>query len=224
MEELRRVLVVEDDDSIARFLHQALSEAGYHTQVVSHGDAALGALRNRTFDALVLDLMLPRRSGLDVCRDLRSEGMDLPVLFISARDSVADKVAGLDSGADDYVAKPFEMEELLARLRALLRRRPCDRQALTVDDLHLVPSTREALRAGRVIHLSATEYALLECLMRRAHQAVSRDVLLNEVWGYDFGGNCTVLDVYINYLRNKLDRERPLIHTVRRVGYRLGPA
>lgn len=223
---MTRILIAEDDDGIARFLDQALQESGYQTHLVTDGLAALEAAQTRQYDAVVLDVMLPGMSGLDVCRRMREQGLQMPVLMVTARDTLEDKVAGLDSGADDYLVKPFQMAELLARVRAVLRRSPGERPRLQVEDLTLDAATRQATRGGQTVSLSATEFSLLEYLMTHANEVVPRDVLLDHVWGYDFGGNSNVLEVYINYLRNKLDRGRPtpLIHTVRRVGYRLGAA
>ncbi|MHB2018331.1 MAG: response regulator transcription factor [Candidatus Xenobia bacterium] len=222
---MARVLIVEDDDSIARFLQQTLAESGYQPHVVMEGPAALAAATAERFDAVLLDVMLPGMSGLEVCRAMRAAGVETPVLIVTARDSLEDKVAGLDCGADDYLVKPFAMPELLARLRAVLRRRPAERSVLQVEDLTLDAASRQAQRGGQGIRLSATEYTLLEYLMQHTNEVVNRNTLLDAVWGYDFGGNANVLEVYINYLRNKIDRgqDRPLIHTVRRVGYRLGP-
>jgi DNA-binding response OmpR family regulator len=167
--------------------------------------------------------MLPGLGGLELCRTLRSEGLEAPVLMITARDLVEDKIAGLDSGADDYLVKPFQLGELLARVRALLRRPSASPGVLHLADLSLDPVTRKAVRGNRAIHLSATEYALLEFLMRHAERVLPRAEILMHVWQYDFEGSDNVLDVYISYLRGKIDRghSRPLIHTVRGVGFRM---
>ena len=223
------VLIVEDDESVARFLRQAMAEAGYAVRMAGDGLLALGLARDGGFDLILLDVMLPGRDGFAVCRDLRAEGVATPILILTARDALEDKVEGLDSGADDYLVKPFRIAELLARARALLRRGVLTRGApvpavLRVADLSLDPATRKAARAGRTIALSATEYALLEYLMRNAGRVLTRSLILEHVWDYDFGGNDNVLDVYISYLRGKIDRGNPLplIQTVRGVGFRLG--
>lgn len=219
-----RVLIIEDDQSVARFLQQATSEAGYATEVAETGPQGLELASSPVFDVLLLDLTLPRMDGLEVCRRLRAARVRTPVLIITARDTLEDKLAALDGGADDYIVKPFEVAELLARMRALLRRAQPSPTVLEVGDLTLDPATREAKRGGRPMRLSATEYALLEYLMRNAARVVTRSMILDHVWQYDFGGNDNILDVYISYLRRKIDRghEQPLIHTVRGVGFRLG--
>ncbi|HEY4000887.1 MAG TPA: response regulator transcription factor, partial [Candidatus Xenobia bacterium] len=195
---MTHILIAEDDSSIARFLDQALQESGYTTEVVGDGRDAL--TKARACDALVLDVMLPGLDGLEVCRRMRADGLDTPVLMVTARDTLQDKVAGLDSGADDYLVKPFQLAELLARVRSVLRRRPATPR-VQVDDLTLDPATRQATRGALKVSLSATEYTLLEYLMTHAREVVPRDALLDHVWGYDFGGNANVLEVYINYLR-----------------------
>jgi len=218
-------LIVEDDESVARFLKQALSEAGYVAEVVRDGngaiDIALGS--HRVFDIILLDVMLPGVDGLEVCRRLRASGDSTPILVITARDAAEDKIAGLDSGADDYVVKPFDLGELLARVRALIRRRVTSPAVLHVGDLTLDPATRRASRGGKRIDLSATEFTLLEYLMRNAGRVLTRSMIMQHVWEYDFGGNDSVLGVYISYLRNKIDKGRApaLIHTVRGVGFRM---
>ncbi len=225
----RQVLIVEDENSVARFLYQALSEAGYEPTACGNGKVACELAKAQPYDLILLDLNLPGRDGLEVCRDLRSSGLDTPVLMLTARDATEDKIAGLDSGADDYIVKPFELGELLARVRALLRRAasplpsesgPADE--LRLDDVLLDRRTRIVERKGRRLSLSSTEFALLEVLLRSAGEAVSREQLLKDVWDFDFGGSANVLHVYINYLRNKLEEggARRLIHTVRGVGYR----
>lgn len=217
------LLIVEDDDSVSSFLKQATAEAGYNVEVVGDGVNALRMARAAEFDLILLDVMLPRMSGFDVCRELRKSGTETPVLMITARDSLEDKVEGLDSGADDYIVKPFQVAELLARARALLRRGKSSPVELTVADLKLSPATRRATRSGKPIHLSATEFSLLEYLMRNAGQVLTRSMILQHVWEYDFQGNDNVLEVYICYLRGKVDKGHPvqLIHTLRGVGYRM---
>jgi DNA-binding response OmpR family regulator len=217
------ILIVEDDDSVARFLKQAVSEAGYLPMVVSDGSVALQQATHQRFDLILLDVMLPGMDGLAVCRTLREKGVDTPILIITARDTIEDKIEGLDSGADDYVVKPFLVGELLARMRAILRRGVPQSTVLQVADLTLDPATRRAARAGKTIHLSATEFTLLNYLMRNKGRVLTRSMILQHVWEYDFEGNDNVLEVYVSYLRGKIDRghTNPLIHTVRGVGYRI---
>ena len=219
------VLIVEDDLSVARFLRQAILEAGYNPDVTTDGLSALDQARTGRYSLILLDIMIPRMNGLEVCRRLREENVRTPVLMITARDAVEDKVDGLDAGADDYLVKPFQLAELLARVRALLRRGSAPPAPLQVADLILDPNTRRASRGSKTISLSSTEYALLEYLMRNAGRVASRAAILEHVWQYDFEGNDNVLDVYISYLRGKIDRGQrvPLIHTVRGVGFRIGP-
>jgi len=218
------VLIVEDDISVARFLRQAISEAGYSAVVTADGHSALEHSRSGRYSLILLDIMIPRINGLEVCRKLRQENFQTPVLMITARDTLEDKVEGLDAGADDYLVKPFQLAELLARVRALLRRGNAPPAALQIDDLVLDPTTRRATRGAKPISLSATEYALLEFLMRNAGRVLSRAAILDHVWQYDFEGNDNVLDVYISYLRSKIDRGHPspLIHTARGIGFRIG--
>jgi DNA-binding response OmpR family regulator len=217
------VLIVEDDDSVARFLRQAISEAGYNPTVVGDGMDALDLAGSMKLELILLDLMIPHVNGFEVCRRLRESRITTPVLIITARDTVDDKVRGLDSGADDYIVKPFEIAELLARVRALLRRVSHSPAVLSISDLTLNAETRRACRAGKNIELSATEYSLLDYLMRNADRVVTRSMIMDHVWNYDFGGNDNILDVYISYLRSKIDKgnRRPLIHTIRGVGYRM---
>jgi two-component system OmpR family response regulator len=221
---LMNVLIVEDDASVARFLKQAATEAGYAAQVEVDGLAALQTAQNVRFDLILLDVMLPGLDGFEVCRRLRAASVPSLILIITARDATEDKVEGLDSGADDYIAKPFKVVELLARMRALLRRGSSGRTVLQVADLTLDPATRGASRGGKAITLSATEYSLLEYLMRHPNRVLLRSTILDHVWAYDFGGSDNVLDVYIMYLRNKIDKghTQRLIHTVRGVGFRIG--
>jgi DNA-binding response OmpR family regulator len=219
-----RLLIVEDDDSVARFLAQATREAGYDVEAVSDGIEGLRRGATGAFDLLLLDVMLPGLDGLEVCRRLRATQMRVPILIITARDTLEDKLAGLDGGADDYLVKPFHVAELLARVRALLRRAEPAGHVLQVADLRLDPALRQARRGDKTTSLSATEYVLLEYLMRHAGQVLPRAAILEHVWQYDFGGNDNVLDVYVSYLRRKLDRGHAprLIHTVRGVGFRMG--
>ena len=220
---IMNVLIVEDEPGVARFLLQACEEADYSARVETDGERALVLAKAQPFDLILLDVMLPTLDGFEVCRRLRSAGVSSLVLMITARDTLEDKVAGLDAGADDYVCKPFRVAEILARMRALLRRREAGASKLEVSDLTLDAATRVATRAGKEIRLSATEYSLLEFLMRNAGKTMPRSVILDHVWQYDFSGHDNVLDVYIGYLRAKIDKSHaPLIHTARGVGYRLG--
>ena len=220
------ILIVEDNPSVARLLQQATAEAGYASQLETDGLKALRLAQAVNFDLILLDVMLPGMDGMEMCRQLRAAGISTLVLMITARDTTEDKVNGLDAGADDYVAKPFKVAELLARMRALLRRGQSSSPVLQVADLTLDPATRQVSRGGKKIDLSATEYSLLEYLMRHPGRVLTRSMILEHVWDYDFGGTDNVLDVYIMYLRKKIDKgnEQPLIHTVRGVGYVIKPA
>ncbi len=221
-----QILVVEDEQKVAAFLRQALTEAGYTVSVAHDGAAGLTMAESAPFDLIVLDRMLPQRNGLEVCRTLRDAGQETPILMITARDALEDKVLGLDSGADDYLTKPFSIEEMLARVRALLRRgvRPRLVPLLTVEDLTLDTQTRRMRRGASEFELSAREYALLEYLMRNARRPVSRTQIAEHVWGFDFDGGSNVIDVYVSYLRRKVDSGagRKLIRTLRHVGYQIG--
>jgi len=219
-----KLLIVEDDNSVLRFLTQATREAGYSPVAADNGTDALHMAMTTEFDLILLDVMIPEINGFEVCRRLRASKIMTPVLIITARDALEDKIEGLDSGADDYIVKPFQIAELLARVRALLRRGASSPALLTVGDLILDPATRQATRSGKTVYLSATEYSLLEYLMRNAGRVITRSMILDHVWQYDFDGNDNVLDVYISYLRNKIDKghDIQLIHTSRGVGYRMG--
>ena len=224
-----RILVVDDDRAVRESLRRSLAFNGYDVDVAADGREALDQLRAERPDALVLDVMMPRVGGLEACRRLRADGDDVPILVLTARDSVADRVAGLDAGADDYLAKPFDLEELLARLRALLRRsQPSPAggvpdTSLGFADLRLDPVTREVTRGDRPIRLTRTEFALLELLMEHPRHVLGRDRILEQVWGFDFPTTANSLEVYIGYLRRKTEAEGEprLIHTVRGVGYAL---
>jgi two-component system response regulator MprA len=221
-----RVLIVEDDDDIAGALRRSLRLEGYEVRVAGDGVAALDEAGVFEPDAVVLDLGLPRLDGVEVSRRLRAGG-DVPILMLTARDGVEARVEGLDSGADDYLVKPFEREELLARLRALLRRRPPRGSAfLVVGDVRLNPDTREVLRGDRPMELTAREFELLEYLMRNARLVVSRETLLDEVWGYAPFAETNTVDVFVSNLRRKLeaDGEPRVLHTVRGAGYVLRAA
>ncbi|GAA4851143.1 response regulator transcription factor [Saccharopolyspora rosea] len=223
-----RILVVDDDRAVRESLRRSLQFNGYQVELAADGQQALDLLADNRPDAMVLDVMMPRLDGLEVARRLRSTGDDLPILVLTARDAVSDRVAGLDAGADDYLPKPFALEELLARLRALLRRAsPADIEqearpaVLRFADLELDPGTREVRRGERPISLTRTEFALLELLMGHPKQVLTRSRLLEDVWGYDFPTSGNALEVYIGYLRRKTEAEGEprLIHTVRGVGY-----
>jgi two-component system OmpR family response regulator len=219
-----RVLVVEDDVKMAGLLRRGLAEEGLATDVARTGDDALWMARATDYDVVVLDVMLPGTSGFDVCHRLRELGTWTPVLMLTARDSVDDRVAGLDAGADDYLIKPFSFAELLARLRALVRRTPVERPSiLEIGDLRADPATRQVWRGKTEIALSAKEFSLLETFMRRPGQVLSRYQLLEHCWDYAYENRSNVVDVYIRYLREKIDRPfaRDSIETVRGAGYRL---
>jgi DNA-binding response OmpR family regulator len=216
-----RILIVEDDASVASFVEGALSDAGYKTNVVGDGRVALIEAGRQRFDLMVLDVMLPVLNGIEVCKRLRGAANHIPILIITAKDRLEDKIEGLDSGADDYLVKPFQIGELLARVRALLRRSNATHTDLSVGDLRLDTDTRRAVRGTRTIVLSSTEYTLLELLMMNAGKVLTRDSIMQHVWQYHFDGNDSVLDVYISYLRGKIDKGEAasLIRTVRGTGY-----
>jgi two-component system response regulator MprA len=220
-----RVLVVDDERAVRDSLRRALELEGYDVELAADGEEALERLaQNGEPDAIVLDILMPKMDGLEVCRRLRREGHRLPVLMLTARDEVENRVAGLDAGADEYVTKPFALEELLARLRALLRRTTSGSgEVLRFADLELDPKTREVRRAGEPIELTRTEFSLLELFLLNPRQVLTRSVIFERVWGYDFGFSSNSLDVYIGYLRRKTEAgDRPrLIQTVRGVGYAL---
>lgn len=216
-----KILIIEDDEGILRFLRRGMSFEGYQVETAVDGHEGLNKAREWHPDLIVLDWMLPGMDGLEVCRRLRASG-PIPILMLTAKDMVQDRVQGLDAGADDYMVKPFELDELLARIRALLRRTQPERiPVLTFSDLTLDTASRQAIRSGREIQLTAKEYDLLELFMRHPRQVLTREMIFDRVWGYDFGGESNVLDVYIRYLRQKLvvGEEAQLIHTVRGVGY-----
>ena len=219
-----RVLIVEDEVKMAGLLRRGLREEGLAADVARTGDDAVWMARATEYDAIVLDVMLPGADGFEVCRRLREGGTWSPVLMLTARDAVDDRVAGLDAGADDYLTKPFSFAELLARLRALARRPPVERPVvLEVDDLRLDPATRRVWRGDAEIMLSAKEFALLETFMRRPGEVLSRYQLLEHCWDYAYENRSNVVDVYVRYLREKIDRpfDRASLETVRGVGYRL---
>jgi two-component system response regulator MprA len=216
-----RILIVEDDPAILKVLQRGLAYEGYLVDIATDGRTGLNMARDRRPDLVILDWMLPGMDGLEVCRRLRSGG-SLPILMLTAKDTVQDRVEGLDAGADDYLVKPFNLDELTARVRALLRRTQTERnQVYKFADLSMDTASRQVKRADRVIPLTAKEYELLELFLRHPRQVLTREVIFDRVWGYDFGGESNVLEVYIRYLRQKLEAqgEPRLIHTVRGVGY-----
>ena len=222
-----RILLVEDEIKMARAIRRGLEQEGYAVDAVGDGEEALFRATESDYDGIVLDLMLPGMDGFAVCRTLRSRDRWAPVLVLTARDAVADRIQGLDAGADDYLVKPFAFGELLARLRALVRRGPGARPAvLKVDDVSLDPAAHRVLRAGHAVELSAREFALLEYLMRHAGEVVTRTRILDHVWDYNYDGLSNVVDVYVGYLRRKLGTPpgggEPFIRTVRGVGYVVG--
>lgn len=219
-----RVLVVEDEVKMAGLIRRGLAVEGLAVDVSASGEDAMWMTAATPYDVVVLDVMLPGMDGFETCRRLRTEGMWAPVLMLTARGAVADRVEGLDSGADDYLGKPFSFAELLARIRALVRRGPVERPAvLSVGDLRLDPATREVWRGETAIDLSAREFALLETFMRRPGEVLSRHQLLDQVWDYDYDNRSNVIDVYVRYLREKVDRPfgARSLETVRGAGYRL---
>jgi len=220
---MARILVVDDEPAVRSSVQRALQLEGYEVATASDGEEALSAVEDRRPDAIVLDVLMPRLDGLESARRLRARGDDTPILMLTARDAVADRVAGLDAGADDYLMKPFALEELLARLRALLRRVPDDgsEQALSFADLTLDPVSMRVTRGNRAITLTRTEFHLLELFLRNPTRVLTREIIFERVWGYDFGPTSNSLDVYVGYLRRKTeaDGEPRLLHTVRGVGY-----
>jgi two-component system OmpR family response regulator len=219
-----RVLVVEDEEKLAALLARGLREEGHSADIAGRGEDALWMARAVDYDAIVLDVMLPGQDGLSTCRALRGSGVWSPVLLLTARDAVENRVEGLDAGADDYLVKPFSFSELLARLRALVRRVPAERPVvLEAGDLRLDPGAHRAWRGAIEIQLSSKEFALLESFMRRPGQALSRLQLLESAWDLAYESRSNLVDVYIRYLRKKIDRpfDRHAIETVRHVGYRL---
>ena len=223
-----RVLVVDDEVNIAELISMALRYEGWDVSSAHTGIAAVNAAKDAAPDAVVLDMMLPDIDGLEVLRRMRGTQPDLPVVFLTAKDAVEDRIAGLTAGGDDYVTKPFSLEELVARLRALMRRAGAQRaqssSVLVVGDLELDEDSHEVSRAGEQIALTATEFELLRFLMRNPRRVLSKAQILDRVWNYDFGGQANVVELYISYLRKKVDAGRdPMIHTMRGAGYVLKP-
>ncbi|SDH50036.1 response regulator transcription factor [Nonomuraea jiangxiensis] len=226
MSEPARLLVVDDEPALREALQSSLEFEGYEVVTAGDGHAALATLAAGPFDAVLLDVMMPRLDGLTACRRLRASGNHIPVLMLTARDAVGDRVSGLDAGADDYLVKPFELDELLARVRALLRRGALNAGApeadtLSYGDLRMDPATREVTRGTRRLDLTRTEYLLMELFLAHPRQVLTRDQILSEVWGFDFEPTSNSLDVYVMYLRRKTEAggEPRVIHTVRGVGY-----
>jgi two-component system response regulator MprA len=219
-----RILVIDDEPKIVDFIRRGLIYEGYSVDVAADGPTGLAMARDRPPNLVILDWMLPAIDGLEVCRRLRAAG-DVPILMLTAKDAVPDRVAGLDAGADDYLVKPFAFDELLARIRALLRRHSgaVSQDIVRFADLRLNPATRQVWRGDRLIELTAKEYDLLDLFMRHPRQVLTRDVIYDQLWGYDFGGESNIIEVYVRYLRTKLEAggEPRLIQTVRGVGYAL---
>ncbi len=224
-----RVLSVDDEPSLTELLSMAMRYEGWEVSTANSGTQAVKVAREVRPDAIVLDMMLPDFDGLEVMRRIRTEQPNVPVIFLTAKDAVADRIGGLTAGGDDYVTKPFSLEEVIARLRALLRRSgattPESDSLLTVGDLTLDEDSHEVTRGGDEINLTATEFELLRYLMRNPKRVLSKAQILDRVWNYDFGGQANVVELYISYLRKKIDHDRaPMIHTMRGAGYVLRPA
>ena len=219
----KKILVAEDDNAVRESLERALRLEGYQVLVSSNGEQALEIASVTPPDLYILDVMMPILDGLSVCRTLRRQGDKTPILILTARHQVSDRVSGLDAGADDYLAKPFALDELLARIRALLRRNPSDTKSKSyvVSNLVLNIETRQVLREGRELDLTKTEFDLLEILMRNENVVLTREMIYDEIWGFDFETNSKSLDVYVGYLRRKVDNDpsQKLIHTIRGIGY-----
>ena len=217
-----RILVIEDEKKIASFIKRGLRENNYTVDVALDGDKGFFLAGINPYDLIVLDIMLPGKDGLDICRQLRKKNIGVPIFMLTARDELEDKISGLDSGADDYLTKPFAFEEFLARVRALIRRKDTVKASkLKVADLELDRLRREVRRAGKEINLSSTEYALLEYMMLNSNQVVTRTMISEHVWNEDFDSFSNVINVYVNYLRKKIDAgfDKKLIHSIRGTGY-----
>jgi DNA-binding response OmpR family regulator len=219
-----KILIVEDEDKIAQFIQSGLKSEGYAVDRAADGEEGFFMLTETDYDLVVLDLRLPKMDGMQLCRMARKAGKRMPIIMLTARDSVEDRVAGLDAGADDYLTKPFSFEELVARVRALGRRyTPVSQHALKVGDLEISFETHRVIRGNKDIKLSSTEFRLLRFLAENTHRVVSRALILEKVWGFDFSPESNIVEVYINYLRDKIDKgcDIPLIRTIHGVGYRL---
>jgi DNA-binding response OmpR family regulator len=220
---MAHLLLVEDEQRLSKLMKRVLEDEGHVVDLAADGDDGLSLAVGGTFDAIVLDVLLPRMDGFEVCRTLRGRGITTPVLMLTARGSLEDRVTGLDAGADDYLTKPFAFEELLARVRALTRRQPAIAAGglLQLADLSMDPTKHEVRRGDRLINLTGKEYQLLEYLLRHPNQVLTRAQILDNVWGYDAEPGASVIEIYIHYLRTKIDRSAPspLLHTVRGVGY-----
>lgn len=217
-----KILVVEDEERVAQFIQKGLKEEGHAVDVAYDGEEGGFLAEVNDYDLIILDLMLPKKNGLQTCKEIRDHGVNTPVLMLTARDSVEDKVRGLDAGADDYLPKPFAFEELLARVRALLRRQSESKTpTLKIADLELDPMSRQVTRSGKAIRLTTKEYALLEYLLRNPKKVLSRTLIGEHVWDMNFDPESNVIDVYVSHLRTKVDKgfEPPLIHTLRGQGY-----
>lgn len=225
-----RVLVVDDEASLTDLLQMALRYEGWEIKTAADGSTAIATARDFRPDAVVLDIMLPDIDGLQVLQRIRADGNDVPVLFLTAKDSLDDRISGLTAGGDDYVTKPFSLEEVVARLRGLIRRSTLtvdinESPVLVVGDLELDEDSHEVRRGSRLIELTATEFELLRYLMRNPRRVVSKSQILDRVWDYDFGGKSSVVEIYISYLRKKIDTDQaPMLHTVRGAGYMIKPA
>lgn len=218
-----KILIIEDDEAILSFLHRGLTYEGYQVNIARDGQSGLIFAKDETPDLVILDWMLPGLDGIEVCRRIR-DGGTTPILMLTAKDTVTDRVKGLDAGADDYMIKPFNLDEFMARVRALLRRtQVAIPESFAFDDLILDTGTRQATRQDRLIDLTAKEYELLELFMRHPNQVLTRELIYDNVWGYDFGGESNIIEVYVRYLRQKLEQDggERLIHTVRGMGYAL---
>jgi heavy metal response regulator len=217
-----RILVVEDEKKVARFIQQGLEEERYTVDTAFDGEQGLQMAQSQSYDLIIMDIMLPRKNGIEVTRELRTGEGNTPILMLTAKSAIEDKVVGLDSGADDYLTKPFAFAELLARVRSLMRRGSMEKSTiLSVADLELDTITHKARRGNRTIELTAKEYALLEFLLRNRDRVLSRTIISEHIWDYNFDTGTNLIDVYVNHLRSKIDSgfDRKLIHTVRGVGY-----
>lgn len=216
-----RVLVIEDEKKVAAFIKRGLEQESYAVDIAHDGNTGMDYATSNSYDTIILDIMLPGKSGLEVLKEIKEKGVATPVLLLTARDSVEDRVTGLDGGADDYLTKPFAFEELLARIRVLMRRGDYGLPVLKYADLQLDPTTRKAMRGDKEIELTVKEYALIEYMLRNPERVLTRTIIAEHVWDQNFDSETNVVDVYINHLRTKIDKDfsEKLIHTVRGVGY-----